>query len=71
MFKYSFSILFLFFLTLRSLAVEGMLIPSLLSAYEDDMKAFGMKLSAEEIYSVNHSSLKMPLCILAVDVLPN
>ncbi len=42
----------------RSIAEEGMLIPSLIQAFEDDMKAMGMKLSAEDIYSVNHSSLK-------------
>ncbi len=40
------------------LADEGMLIPSLIAAFESDMKAKGMKLSADEIYSVNHSSLK-------------
>ena len=39
-------------------AEEGMLIPSLIQAFESDMKAMGMKLSAEDIYSVNHSSLK-------------
>ena len=39
-------------------AEEGMLIPSLISAFESDMQAMGMKLSAEEIYSVNNSSLK-------------
>ncbi len=39
-------------------AEEGMLIPSLIAAFESDMKAKGMKLSADEIYSVNHSSLK-------------
>jgi len=44
--------------TFASYAEEGMLIPSLISAFEDDMKAMGMKLSAEDIYSVNHSSLK-------------
>lgn len=42
----------------NSLAEEGMLIPSLIQAFEDDMKAMGMKLSAEDIYSVNNSSLK-------------
>ena len=41
-----------------TLAEEGMIIPSLIQAFEDDMKAMGMKLSADEIYSVNHSSLK-------------
>ncbi len=39
-------------------AEEGMLIPSLIQAFEDDMRAMGMKLSAEDIYAVNHSSLK-------------
>jgi hypothetical protein len=41
-----------------SFAEEGMLIPSLLSAFESDMQARGMKLTAEQIYSVNNSSLK-------------
>lgn len=39
-------------------AEEGMLIPSLLEAFESDMKAHGMKISAADIYSVNNSSLK-------------
>ena len=53
------SILFLFLVNINVvLAEEGMLIPSLLAAFESDMKAKGMRLSAEEIYSVNHSSLK-------------
>ena len=39
-------------------AEEGMLIPSLISAFESDMQAMGMKLTADEIYSVNNSSLK-------------
>lgn len=42
----------------RSLAEEGMLIPSLIQAFESDMKAMGMKLSAQDIYDVNNSSLK-------------
>ncbi len=42
----------------RLAAEEGMLIPSLIRAFEDDMQAMGMKLSADEIYSVNQSSLK-------------
>jgi hypothetical protein len=40
------------------LAEEGMLIPSVVSAFESDMKAKGMKLSAKDIYDVNNSSLK-------------
>lgn len=39
-------------------AEEGMIIPSLISAFEDDMQAMGMKLTAEDIYSINKSSLK-------------
>lgn len=39
-------------------AEEGMIIPSLVKAFESDMQARGMKLSAEDIYSVNNSSLK-------------
>jgi hypothetical protein len=42
----------------RVWAEEGMLIPSLIAAFESDMKAKGMKLSASDIYSVNNSSLK-------------
>ncbi len=53
------SILLLFLVNIHiAFADEGMLIPSLIAAFESDMKAKGMKLSAEEIYSVNHSSLK-------------
>ena len=53
------SILLLFLVNIHiALAEEGMLIPSLIAAFESDMKAKGMKLSADEIYSVNHSSLK-------------
>ena len=44
--------------SLLSIAEEGMLIPSLIAAFESDMKAKGMKLTAEQIYSINHSSLK-------------
>lgn len=42
----------------RSFAEEGMLIPSLVAAFENDMQAMGMKLSAQDIYDVNKSSLK-------------
>jgi hypothetical protein len=42
----------------HSFAEEGMLIPSVISAFESDMKAKGMKLSAKDIYDVNNSSLK-------------
>lgn len=39
-------------------ATEGMWIPTLLEAVESDMQSFGCELSAEDIYSVNKSSLK-------------
>jgi len=39
-------------------ADEGMWIPLLLQSIEGDMQANGMKMSAEDIYSVNNSSLK-------------
>ena len=42
----------------KSSAEEGMLIPSLIQAFESEMKAMGMKLSAQDIYDVNNSSLK-------------
>ena len=44
--------------SISALAHEGMWIPSLLKALEDDMQAKGLKLSAEDIYSINQSSLK-------------
>lgn len=39
-------------------ATEGMWIPSVLGAVYDDMKAAGLRLSEEDLYSVNQSSLK-------------
>lgn len=48
----------IFFISSVLRAEEGMLIPSLISAFESDMKAKGMKLSAEDIYSINKTSLK-------------
>jgi hypothetical protein len=39
-------------------AEEGMLIPSLIKAFYSDMKAAGMKLTADQIYSINNSSIK-------------
>ena len=41
-----------------SLAKEGMWIPTLLQAVEGDMQTTGLQISAEDIYSINHSSLK-------------
>lgn len=45
-------------LPLTAAADEGMWLPSLVSERIADMQAKGLKLSAEDIYSVNHSSLK-------------
>ena len=45
--------------SVKSFAKEGMWIPMLLSgALESDMQSMGMKLSAEDIYNINRSSLK-------------
>src|SRR5690554_799594 len=43
---------------LFSRAEEGMLIPTLLGAFESDMKAMGMKISAQDIYDANNASIK-------------
>jgi len=49
----------LFFISFKSLADEGMWLPYLLKQLnEKDMKKNGCKLSAEDIYSINKSSLK-------------
>lgn len=45
-------------LSLFARAEEGMLIPTLLGAFEDDMKAMGMSISAEDIYNANNASIK-------------
>ena len=47
-----------FLIHFATLADEGMLIPSLIKAFESDMQAKGMKLTAEDIYSVNNASIK-------------
>lgn len=39
-------------------AVEGMWIPALIDMFHSDMETYGLKLSPEEIYSTNKSSLK-------------
>ncbi len=56
--KYILSIGLIFATIFYFSAEEGMLIPSLIAAFESDMKAKGMKLSAKDIYDVNNSSLK-------------
>jgi len=54
------AVFFLLFLSLTQLfPKEGMWLPMLLkSLNETDMKGMGLKLSAEDIYSINQSSLK-------------
>ena len=48
-----------FLLVFRSVGKEGMWIPTLLEKYNiEEMKQMGFKLSAEDIYSVNHASMK-------------
>ena len=39
-------------------AGEGMWIPMLLQYNEKEMQEMGMKITADDIYSINHSSLK-------------
>lgn len=52
-------ILVLFFTRFLSYADEGMWIPTLLEQLnEKEMKALGMKISAEDIYSIKNSSMK-------------
>ena len=51
-------LLLLIALSFNVRATEGMWIPTLLEAVESDMQSFGCELSAEDIYSVNKSSLK-------------
>ncbi|MEN9964315.1 MAG: hypothetical protein RL582_1410 [Bacteroidota bacterium] len=51
--------IFVFFLVLQSFANEGMWLPQLLQTLnEKEMKKMGMKISAEDIYSISKSSLK-------------
>lgn len=58
--KLKFSLLFLLLLSSRLLtAGEGMWIPMLLQQMnEQEMKAMGMRINAEDIYSINQSSMK-------------
>ena len=51
-------ILFVLAGNFKAHAHEGMWIPSLIKMFLSDMKADGLKLSADDIYAVNKSSLK-------------
>lgn len=54
-----FKLLFLFFIIQTQAQQGGMWIPSMLKGMnEGEMKTLGMKISAEQIYSINQSSLK-------------
>lgn len=51
--------LLMVFTIFRASAKEGIWLPMLLQQLnESDMKSMGMRISAEDIYSINHSSLK-------------
>jgi len=53
------SIIMVSFFSFTAIADEGMWLPQLLQAMnEEDMQAHGLQLTAEDLYSVNNSSLK-------------
>ena len=56
--KLSLTFAIIFVLTSISRADEGMWIPALLQKNEAEMQAMGMKITADDIYSINHSSMK-------------
>jgi len=54
----SFAIVFLMLFNIPAHADEGMWLLAILGKKYEDMKKLGLKLTPEDIYSVNHSSLK-------------
>ena len=56
--KYFYLVFFLVFKISLCFPHEGMWIPSLLKIIEGEMQSSGLELSAEDIYSINQSSLK-------------
>jgi hypothetical protein len=57
--KIAFVLFIIVFFAARLMAAEGMWLPFLLKQLnEKEMKSLGMKISAEDIYSINKSSLK-------------
>ncbi|MEZ4790868.1 MAG: S46 family peptidase [Flavobacteriales bacterium] len=51
--------LFLFVLIARTVSAhEGMWVPTLLKSIEGDMHTAGLRITAEDIYSINHGSIK-------------
>ncbi|MFY7706819.1 MAG: S46 family peptidase [Flavobacteriales bacterium] len=57
MFRAAVSITALLF-SIRTVAHEGMWIPSVLGSIHDEMHAMGLELSVEDLYSINEGSLK-------------
>mgnify|MGYP001086224843 CR=1 FL=1 len=56
--KAAFCLFFIFFSCMPVRADEGMWIPLLLRQNQEEMQRLGLQLSAEDIYGINHSSLK-------------
>ncbi len=57
--KSFFPLFFLLFFMLSLSAKEGMWIPSLMKKYNiEEMQRMGFRLSAEDVYDVNHASMK-------------
>lgn len=52
-------------LTLALHAHEGMWLPTLLKSIEGDMMTAGMRITAEDVYSVNHGSIKDAIVLFA------
>ena len=50
--------LFLFLLSVTVQAHEGMWLPTLLKSIEGDMHTAGLRITAEDVYSINHGSVK-------------
>ncbi len=48
----------IFFFTIKSIAHEGMWVPSVLGSIHDEMKAMGLELSPNDLYDINEGSLK-------------
>jgi hypothetical protein len=56
--RLSLVLLAFYFVALPVRAVEGMWIPSLIDMFYSDMQTYGVKMTKEQIYSTNNSSLK-------------
>ncbi len=62
--KIIFVYIFVFLSAIATKADEGMWLPVLLEQLNDgDMQSMGLKLTADDIYSINHSSLKDAVCL--------